>query len=297
MNTSNKEAMSTWLKVNPGKTKRDWLIEKRCTTDTQRDALNEILDQCDDQGVAYEIGLEVNIPNEYNKYLSEISSGISFVGEIPMIGATPVDFSNFNSCLERKFKETKNFDLFFPSVGWYINIGEEINEAVERLKGGLIWNDARISNEDISFNIETMILMSLNKEFNRYLNKKYKLPIEKDKNEKPELLPWNYDIEKSEIPDRLLKIGIVYSFLHRLFNDNFQKVKEQIVSNRREKFLSANPDIQKQRAEMLHTLVIGMQREKGNYDSPEIHEIKDLLKTVDKELYLLYPEYHKLSII
>lgn len=213
-----------------------------------------------------------------------------------MIGETAVDFNSYNSCLELKFKETKIFDLFFPSLGWYINIGEEINDAVERLNGGPIWNDDRISNEDIKSNIETSLLISLNGGFNSFLKDKYKLPIEKlrDKYDKPELIPWNHDIENTEVINRLFNIGLVYSFIHRLFKDKFQEVKGQIISNRREKFLSANPDIKERRENMLHTLVLGKQKES---DPITTSEVITLLKTVDNELSVLYPEYGKLSII
>lgn len=49
MKTSPKEEMLNWLETNPGKTKRDWLLEERCTSDEQRKLLKEVFARCGEE--------------------------------------------------------------------------------------------------------------------------------------------------------------------------------------------------------------------------------------------------------
>lgn len=49
MKTSKTEEMHNWLEANPGKTKRDWLIEVRCTSDEQRKLLKEVFASCGEE--------------------------------------------------------------------------------------------------------------------------------------------------------------------------------------------------------------------------------------------------------
>lgn len=58
--------MEEWLKANPDKTKRDWLLEVRCSNDADRAAMSRLLDTLDKGGVKY--GICVCMPNYYTDY-------------------------------------------------------------------------------------------------------------------------------------------------------------------------------------------------------------------------------------
>lgn len=48
--TPKRNAMLTWLKANPGKTERNWLLEVRCQTNSQRDKLKALFNRIDESG-------------------------------------------------------------------------------------------------------------------------------------------------------------------------------------------------------------------------------------------------------
>lgn len=304
MKTKKQKEVLNWLEANPEKTERDWLIEERCSTDEQRDSLNEILDLCDEYTIPYEIGLEICVPNEYAEYLSVNKDEVyGFYQRYKYdLDRVPIDFESLNSQRlkdgdEKQFVESKAIDVYFPSLGWLINIGEEIDEAVAECHRKT-WSDGKGS--DI---VSSVPIRHLVNGFLAYLENKYKQPLEEQRNryDKQLLLPWNNSIAKSESINKYqslpFDIGETYQFIRGIFKEKFEEVKAKIVSKRREKFLSLNPEIKNKREEMLHTLVIAMQKEKGLGESLHSYDINRLLEIVDNELTSLYPEYRKLSVI
>lgn len=49
------DQLSTWLEANPGKTKRDWILEVRCPDDETRREFAEFLKFCDENGIVLHI--------------------------------------------------------------------------------------------------------------------------------------------------------------------------------------------------------------------------------------------------
>lgn len=45
------EQVREWLEANPGKTKRDWLLEERCPDEKTRQEFAEFLNFCDENGI------------------------------------------------------------------------------------------------------------------------------------------------------------------------------------------------------------------------------------------------------
>lgn len=72
------DQLSTWLDANPGKTKRDWLLEVRCPDDKTRREFAEFLKFCDENGIELRIP---SIPNYIN------GKEVSFDFEVKDFGA------------------------------------------------------------------------------------------------------------------------------------------------------------------------------------------------------------------
>ena len=82
------EEMMDWLVANPGKSRRDWLLEVRCTDDVTRNAVVSLLDALDSNNIDYGIVVEVkNWTPEYEKYpLNELESAWFDIMIVPGIG-------------------------------------------------------------------------------------------------------------------------------------------------------------------------------------------------------------------
>lgn len=72
------EQLREWLEANPGKTKRDWLMEVRCPNDKTRREFAEFLKFCDENGIELRI---TSIP----KYIN--GKEVSFDFEVKGFGA------------------------------------------------------------------------------------------------------------------------------------------------------------------------------------------------------------------
>lgn len=72
------DQLSTWFEVNPGKTKRDWLLEVRCPDDETCQEFAEFLKFCDENGI------ELRIPS-IPKYIN--GKEVSFDFEVKGFGA------------------------------------------------------------------------------------------------------------------------------------------------------------------------------------------------------------------
>ena len=307
--------LDEWLKINPTKTKRDWLLETRCSTNKQRQALNELLDACDEVGLRYEIGLEVSVPQEYAKYLAENQDKVDEVNNLCKgyhNVEVEVDFDSINrERLEHdglKFIAEKRFDLYFPALCWSINVGNEVDDAVtDSIFPNMSWSEGEGSDLAI-YSVDGIV-----KGFHLYLRNKYKAPLYKaplykaplieKQNHEFELLPWNHEIRESESIKKYGKLPFeienvpVEAFFKKLFGDSFGVAQKQIIARRREEFLSSHASLREERDQMLHTLVLGAQNAKGTNEALEDFEIETLLETVDNELSALYPEYKQLCTL
>lgn len=58
------EQLREWLEANPGKTKRDWLLEVRCPDDETRREFTEFLNFCDENGIELRIPSQVKRIND-----------------------------------------------------------------------------------------------------------------------------------------------------------------------------------------------------------------------------------------
>ena len=56
--------IQNWLEANPGKTKRDWLLEVRCPDDETRREFTEFLNFCDENGIELRIPSQVKRIND-----------------------------------------------------------------------------------------------------------------------------------------------------------------------------------------------------------------------------------------
>ena len=50
-----REQLNAWMEANPGKTKRDWLLEERCHDERTRKEFAEFLNFCDENGIELRI--------------------------------------------------------------------------------------------------------------------------------------------------------------------------------------------------------------------------------------------------
>lgn len=291
---SKKEAMNQWLRSNPGKTERDWLLDVRCTTDTQREALLELLECCYACGMKYEVCHEVDLDEVY----SNLIASDSYLQEILELRVME-KYNNFNGYCAEVFEDDgieyiqhHTFDLYFPHIGWYINIGSEIEDATTSRwiqqtgptyfeRTGTVWNS---------------IAQAFMKRFHEKLNAQYSIPkSDRFRNEYEgcyyAFLPWNKDVEadakNSDLKDYKLILGSVGRFWTMLFKDNFHAMK----SFRKERHLRNHPDVKEKRAAMLHSLVTEVQKGLGLNKTVSSTQINKLLETVDNELATLYPEF------
>lgn len=286
--------MNQWLESNPGKTERDWLIEVRCTTNTQREALKELLECCDACGIKYEICHEVDLDKEYVNLISS-EPELQDILELKTMNT----FDNFNGYCAVVFEDNgieynpyHVFDLYLPHIGWYINIGSEIEDATTER-----WTQQTATTHFEGNGLEDIpkarIFMN---GFNEKLNVQYSTPkSNKFRNEvdgcKYYFLPWNKDVEtdakKSDLKDYKLLPGSVRMFWATLFKDNFNEMKYF----RQELYLKNHADFKERRAWMLHSLVTEFQKGLGPNKTISTTQINKLLETVDNELSILYPEF------
>lgn len=86
--TNKFEAMEAWLKANPGKTTKDYLLEVRCPDDATRNAVVRLLDTLDANNIRY--ALFVALVNYTRKYqlapLNEVESVVFDIMIAPKIG-------------------------------------------------------------------------------------------------------------------------------------------------------------------------------------------------------------------
>ncbi|MCM1005570.1 MAG: hypothetical protein NC402_04660 [Prevotella sp.] len=61
-----RKEMTDWLKANPGKSKRDWLLEVRCNSNADREAMAYLLDKLDKADIKY--GICVEHSNYHKRY-------------------------------------------------------------------------------------------------------------------------------------------------------------------------------------------------------------------------------------
>ena len=50
-----REQLNAWMEANPGKTKREWLLEERCPDEKTRQEFAEFLNFCDENGIELRI--------------------------------------------------------------------------------------------------------------------------------------------------------------------------------------------------------------------------------------------------
>ncbi|WP_304649686.1 hypothetical protein [uncultured Duncaniella sp.] len=88
MTTSKLEAVKAWLDANPGKTRKDYLLEVRCPDDATRQAVSHLLDTLDAGKIQY--GIFTELKNFTQKYetapLNELESVCFDIMIAPGIG-------------------------------------------------------------------------------------------------------------------------------------------------------------------------------------------------------------------
>lgn len=292
--------MNQWLESNPGKTERDWLLEVMCTTDTQRETLMELLECCDACGMTYEICHEVDLDKVYADIIASDSYLKEFLDYKGM--ETFNNFAGYRNVVFEdasiKYNQCHVFDLYFPNIGWYINIGSEIEDAT---------TDSWIQQTGPTYfertgAVEISKAHAFMKRFHEKLNAQYSIPkSDRFRNEYEgcyyAFLPWNQDVEanaeESDLKDYELLPGSVGKFWATLFKDTFQEMK----NSRKETYLRRHPDVKEKRAAMLHSLVTEVQKGLGPNKTVSSIKINKLLDTVDNELAILYPEFGEIHCL
>ncbi|MDE7420557.1 MAG: DUF285 domain-containing protein [Muribaculaceae bacterium] len=294
---SKKKAINQWLASNPGKTERDWLLDVRCTTDTQREALLELLECCDACGMKYEVCHEVDLDEVY----SNLIASDSYLQEILELRVME-KYNNFNGYCAEVFEDDgieyiqhHTFDLYFPHIGWYINIGSEIEDATMPR-----WTQQTgpTHSEKTGF-VEISKAHAFMTRFHEKLNAQYRFPKSSKFPHTVEgcyyaFFPWNKDVEsevkKSSLNGEKLLFSSVGQFWATLFKDNFNAMK----SFRKERYLRNHPDVMESRLAMLHSLVTEVQKGLGLNKTVSPTQLNKLLETVDNELSIIHPEYEEI---
>lgn len=260
--------MAAWMKVTPGKTERDWLLEERCVTEQQRSDLKRLLDLCDYLDVSYRFK-EIDFMEELNDFCDKNEEDENIT-----------DFKEQCAGLIKEKCPVREYDLYFPSKRWVINIGEEDRDY-----------QVQMGKNILDFSLEDSIKLPeykyLYEKFINYLTGKYHYPsFDKETDSNKTYLPWT----SGKLPRTMgmgwnIEIGSVSSFYHQLFGEDFEKAQKKSI----EDFLASNPDLRKQRADMLHdhckSLINDKKLELNNV------EIRNLLNQVDKELASIYPAF------
>lgn len=276
MRQTKREEIAEWMKVNPGKTERDWLLEERCVTERQRSDLRRLLDLCDYLDVSYGFK-EIDFMEELNDFCdkNQEDENIKKYKEI---------------CLKliEDEKPVREFDLYFPSKHWVINIGEEHRDVATQMRKNILEDSV----------IETVGIKpyeDIHDKFIACLNEKYHYPtFDKENDSNKTYLPWCKELEHTNLPYMMgwnIKPDLVSSFYQQLFKEDIEKAREKSI----EDFLASNPDLRGLRADRLHdhckTLLNNNKLELNNV------EIQKLLKQVDKELAATYPTFKEAALI
>lgn len=98
------QQMLTWLRENPGKTERDWLLEVRCLDEVQRQRITEILDLCDEKGIHYAICYPIKVDLCDSEHRS-CGKEVRFV-DIPVVYVPSEALHN-----ERRYGDAIHFDI------------------------------------------------------------------------------------------------------------------------------------------------------------------------------------------
>lgn len=275
MKHSKRDEMASWLESNPGKTECDWLIEQRCLSQQQRSDLRRLLDLCDYLGVKY-VFKEIDFTEELNDFCDETQ-------EVE-------DIKDFKELCAKVIKEecpVREYDLYFPSKRWVINIGDEQRDVDTEMRRNML---------DFPY-VERLTLQKdsygdLYDKFIAFLNEKYHYPSSDKENDSNKIyLPWGKDVENTVFMEGCIKTGLVSSFYQQLFGDDIEKASKKSI----EDFLAKNPDLRKQRADMLHdyckSLINGKKLELLDA------EIQKLLRQTDKELAATYPVFKEAALM
>lgn len=219
MHTADKyDIMRQWLEENPGKDERDWLLETRCTTYTQRLALDDLLKYCDHFNVGYEIAYRVDFKALFEQYCEE--NPITYIDDEAFKNAD--DSTLKQEVFAALFSDSPTemwVDLCFLQKGWILNIGTEFQDFREQLSG--LWHDAQglvDAMRPATFKLH---------EFEKWVSEKYSFPA-KAANDRPwitEYLPWYQDLVKYNFRGVDAAVSNYISFIEELFGSKYNEIK------------------------------------------------------------------------
>lgn len=268
--------MRDWLEANPGKCDRDWLLEVRCNSDAQREAMRELIQDCDEFGVEYDIAYSIDLRKEFADFCERKYEDLSIE-----------DQAEINKYLFDDDHSTLECDIFFPSKGWMLNIGSEIEDVDNHLYHR--WHRDIDPLENIrlcSKGINNVI-----PDFEKDFESNYHYPAAENKYDKltRDLYPWNKELESNKdfCSGYVIKMNTMHNFMALLFGDKFEAMQER----RRNDYLNRHPELKEKREQMLHSATIECQKSVGLNKPLNKRQIENILQNVDKELYILYPEY------
>lgn len=276
------------------KQSKEALIHK-CTSESLKKDLEYMFNDLDNIGITYH-PVEIDLTAEFNRFLQDSISEFpqKAIDKLKDKLATlkPI---YFDICIEKN--DDSSINEF--AKRWAFNPLDDLKR-VDSFGSGRRMEWLCANSDDVDTKILENIsdhltegLTNLKKEFTDWLDYEYSFPYRVIKSSTTrEYLPWSQNFPSGQY---------LYNSIIRKYGDFLKTIAgekyEKIVELRRASYLAANEEVRILRAQNLNYLAA--EELKNNPAHKIVNEIrmKQLLATVDQELYLLYPDYAKACLI